>query len=99
MTKSSSIEPHIANSKDAAEELKAVIRSSLCKHPGDSLHIIQEGAVASVLFEVITCTEKIFEAVHKLASKAHFKDVKPRVTPDQENSVNDGPHHVITIQG
>ncbi|KAK9939170.1 hypothetical protein M0R45_015877 [Rubus argutus] len=99
MTKSSSTESHIANSKDAAEELKVVIRSSLCKHPGDSLHIIQEGTVASLFFEIITCTEKICEAAHKLASEAHFKDVKPKVTPDQENSVNDGPHHVIMIEG
>ncbi|XP_050369875.1 aluminum-activated malate transporter 2-like [Argentina anserina] len=97
MIKSSSYEPHIANSKEAAEELKVVIRSSLCKHSADSLHIIQEGAVASLLFQIITCTEDIAEAAHKLASQAHFKDVKPRVTPDQENSVNDGPHHVITI--
>ncbi|KAL6205224.1 hypothetical protein ACLB2K_022486 [Fragaria x ananassa] len=94
MTKSSSNEAHIAKSKDAAEELKAVIRSSLCKHPGDSLHIIQEGAVASLLFEIITCTEKIAEAAHKLASQAHFKDVKPRVTPGQDGSS----HHVITIE-
>ncbi|XP_062017893.1 aluminum-activated malate transporter 2-like isoform X1 [Rosa rugosa] len=99
MTKSSSNEPHIAKSKDAAEELKAVIRSSLCKHPADSLHIIQEGAVASLLLEIITCIEKIADAAHKLASQAHFKDVKPTVKPDQENSVNDGPHHVITIEG
>ncbi|PRQ32620.1 putative aluminum-activated malate transporter [Rosa chinensis] len=99
MTKSSSNDPHIANSKDAAEELKAVIRSSLCKLPAaDSLHIIQEGAVASLLFEIIRCTEKIADAVHKLASQAHFNDVKPTVTPNQENSVNDGPHHVIAIE-
>jgi hypothetical protein len=94
MTKSSSTEPHIANSiaKDAAEELKAVIRSRLCKYPSDSLHIIPEGAVAS-------CIEKISEAAPKLASEAHFKDVKPRVRPDQENFLNEEPHHVITIQG
>ncbi|KAM5584964.1 aluminum-activated malate transporter 2-like [Rosa sericea] len=99
MTKSPSNEPHIAKSKDAAEELKAVIRSSLCKHQDDSLNIIKDGAVALLLFEIITCTEKISEAAHKLASQAHFKDVKPRVTPVQENSGNDGPHHVITIEG
>ncbi|XP_009371491.2 aluminum-activated malate transporter 2-like [Pyrus x bretschneideri] len=106
MTKSSAAEPHITNSKAAAENLKAVIRSSLSKHC-DYLEILQAGAVASLLFEVVKCTEEIAGAVHKLASLAHFKNAKPRVTPEtqelpSQGAVNpvsgiDGAHHVITI--
>ncbi|KAK9939163.1 hypothetical protein M0R45_015870 [Rubus argutus] len=44
-------------------------------------------------------TRKFLRLCIKLASEANFKDVKPRVTPDQENYVNNGPHHVITVQG
>lgn len=106
MTKSSAAEPHIANSKDAAENLKSVIRSSLSKHD-DVLQIIPAGAVASLLCEVVKCTEEIADATHKLASLAHFKNAKPKVTPEQKElpsqgivlpvSGIDGMHHVITI--
>lgn len=106
MTKSSAAEPHIANSKDAAENLKSVIRSSLSKHD-DILQIIPAGAVASLLCEVVKCTEEIADAAHKLASLAHFKNAKPKVTPEQKElpsqgivqpvSGIDGMHHVITI--
>ncbi|ONI01525.1 hypothetical protein PRUPE_6G144000 [Prunus persica] len=106
MTKSSAAERHIANSKDAAENLKSVIRSSLSKHD-DILQIIPAGAVASLLCEVVKCTEEIADAAHKLASLAHFKNAKPKVTPEQKElpsqgivqpvSGIDGMHHVITI--
>ncbi|TQD73424.1 hypothetical protein C1H46_041045 [Malus baccata] len=106
MTESSAAELHITNSKAAAEKLKSVIRSSLCKH-GDYLEIIQAGAVASLLFEVVKCTEEVADAAQKLASLAHFKNAKPRVTPEKQElpsqeavkqvSGINGAHHVITI--
>ncbi|CAB4313489.1 unnamed protein product [Prunus armeniaca] len=94
------------SSEYAAENLKSVIRSSLSKHD-DILQIIPAGAVASLLCEVVKCTEEIADAAHKLASLAHFKNAKPKVTPEQKElpsqgivqpvSGIDGMHHIITI--
>ncbi|XP_009373893.2 aluminum-activated malate transporter 2-like [Pyrus x bretschneideri] len=106
MIESSAAEPHISNSKAAAEKLKSVIRSSFSKH-GDYLEIIQAGAVASLLFEVVKCTEEVADAAQKLASQAHFKNAKPRVTSEKQElssqeavkqvSGINAAHHVITI--
>ena len=107
MRKSSALaEPHIANSKAAAENLKTILKSSLWKD-SDLLEIIPAAAVALLLLEVISCTEKVAEAVRELESLARFRNVKPRVTPandqpqllvENQHDLNAGVHHhVITI--
>ncbi|KAK9265865.1 hypothetical protein L1049_012412 [Liquidambar formosana] len=107
MTRPSSVDSHIENSKTAADNLKALLHTGLFEET-DLLEIIPAAAVASLLIHIVTCTEKISEAVQELASLAHFKSVEQTVTvPEQPQIVhqvteqpfssNAEPHHVITV--
>ncbi|KAK9280012.1 hypothetical protein L1049_013697 [Liquidambar formosana] len=107
MTRPSSVDSHIENSKTAADNLKALLHTGLFEET-DLLEIIPSAAVASLLIDIVTCTEKISEAVQELASLAHFKSVEQTVTePEQPQIVhqvteqpfssNAEPHHVITV--
>jgi hypothetical protein len=81
MTQPTSVNPHIANSKIAAEKLKSLLNTT-CLCENDSLQeIIPTAAVALILMDIVPCVEKISEAFHELASTAHFKRVDARVSP------------------
>ncbi|XP_075635895.1 aluminum-activated malate transporter 2-like isoform X1 [Castanea sativa] len=106
MTPPSSVTPHIVKSKDAANNLKSLLRSGFCKEI-DLLEVIPAVTVASLLVDVVCCTEKIAESINELASLAHFQSVEPMVEAEKPKllhqetippcfGVNE-PHHVITI--
>ncbi|XP_048324126.1 aluminum-activated malate transporter 2 [Ziziphus jujuba] len=95
MTRSSIPDIHVANSKAAAENLKSILKSGLSKDV-DLLLVVPAAATASLLLEIVTCTEKIAEAVHELESRARFKRAKPRVIPDHQD---DSSHHQLDQQG
>ncbi|OAY52125.1 aluminum-activated malate transporter 2 isoform X2 [Manihot esculenta] len=101
MTKSSLVETHIANSKQAAEALKSLLKTGLWED-ALILEIIPAATVASLLIDIITCTEKIAESVQELALLAHFKS--PNTHQPQHllhrgtiQPVSDGSNHVVVI--
>ncbi|XVF19630.1 hypothetical protein REPUB_Repub11eG0127100 [Reevesia pubescens] len=101
--------PHIAISKNAANSLKSMLKTGLCKDV-DLLEIVAVATVASSLLDVLSCTEKIYESIHELASLAHFKSFEPDVTDGKpnlnkqkqvqpsSNSIDLPHHHVIVIE-
>ncbi|KAA8549957.1 hypothetical protein F0562_001635 [Nyssa sinensis] len=76
LTLPSLADPHIAHSKVAAKNLKALLKTGLWED-SNVLEMIPAATVASLLIDVANCTEKIVEAVHELASLARFKRVQP----------------------
>ncbi|XP_024028598.1 aluminum-activated malate transporter 2 [Morus notabilis] len=110
MIRSSALaQPHITKSKDTLENLKTMLKSGQIWKDSDILEITPAAAVASLLMEVVSWTEKVAEAVCELESLAHFKSPKPRVTPEdlpqvivdflQEIIIGAPDDHVITIDG
>ncbi|XWS28511.1 hypothetical protein CRYUN_Cryun25bG0075900 [Craigia yunnanensis] len=110
MTTPSSDCPHIAKSKDAANSLKSSLKTGLYKDI-DLLDIVPVATVASLLLDVLSCTEKISESIHELASLAHFKSVEPDVADGKPNLNQQGQvqpssnsidlphhHHIIIIE-
>lgn len=91
MTRSSTPDLHVANSKAAAENLKSILKSGLSKDV-DLLLIVPAAATASLLLEIVNCTRKIAEAVQELQSLARFRMAKPRVTPDDHHQGISGSH-------
>lgn len=105
MTKPSSATPHLASSKAAAKSLKSLLKSGSWDNI-DLLEVIPSVTVASILLDVVNCTEKIAESVHELASLAHFKcTIEPTVSPEKsplgnpnkpdQNTKTDCPDHVV----
>ena len=110
MTPPSSDCPHIAESKNATNSLKSSLKTGLCKDI-DLLDIVPVATVASLLLDVLSCTEKISESIHELASLAHFKSLEPNVADGKPNLNQQGQlqpssnrideprhHHVIIIE-
>ena len=68
---------HVQNAKEASENLSFLLRSSTlwnASNPSVSLSdVTPAAAVAYLLYDVVTCTEEILEAVQELASRARFK--------------------------
>ncbi|CAK7332021.1 unnamed protein product [Dovyalis caffra] len=85
MVQPSSADSHIENAKSAAKNLKSLLKSGVWKDI-DLLKVIPGVTVASILIDVVICTEKIAESVHELASKAQFKSVGPTVSPEKLQS-------------
>ncbi|CAL0332155.1 unnamed protein product [Lupinus luteus] len=97
MTKSSMPNQHVANAKNAVESLKSVLRTNPWEG-ADYVDIIAVAAVASLLIDVVDCTEKICEAIEELASLARF--VPSQLLHQgtvQPISKRDDSIHVITI--
>lgn len=105
MTKPSSATPHLASSKAAAKSLKSFLKSGSWDN-SDLLEVIPSVTVASILLDVVNCTEKIAESVHELASLAHFKcTIEPTVSQEKsplgnpnktdQNTKKDCPDHVV----
>ena len=95
MTRSKSANPHIDNSKVAVEKLKSLLKTRLWEE-AVVLDMIQVGAVALLLVEVVECTEKIAETVYELASLAALKRVEATVSPEQPHSQLD--HQTVLVQ-
>ncbi|GAB2234884.1 hypothetical protein Droror1_Dr00004154 [Drosera rotundifolia] len=74
MTKPSPfVKSHIENAKTAANDLKYMFKTSLWQDT-NLADVIPPAAIASLLMEVVACTEKISEAVQELASLAGFEN-------------------------
>ncbi|CAK7342033.1 unnamed protein product [Dovyalis caffra] len=109
MTVPSSANFHVENCKTAVKALKIVLKAVSPEHDEDLLGIMPALTVASILFQIVICVEKISETVHELSTLAHFKSVEPTVSPEKPqllhrgtiNPVLDGDsdHVVITIHG
>ncbi|XVF47000.1 hypothetical protein PTKIN_Ptkin03bG0074000 [Pterospermum kingtungense] len=106
MTRPSSDCPHIAKARNAANSLKSLLKSGLSEDI-DLLEILAVASVASLLLDVLSCTEKISESIHELASLAHFKSLEPDGKPNinqqgqrqpSSNAIDVTPHHVITVE-
>ena len=98
--------PHFKIKRYAANNLKCLLQSGLCEEI-NLLEVIPAAAVASMLVDVVCCTEKIAESIYELASLAQFICVEPMVEAEKPKllhqetvppccSINE-PHHVITI--
>ena len=100
--------PHIAQSKIAAMNLKSMLKSGLWE--GTNLfEAIPVVTVASLLVDVVSCTERLAESIQELSTLAKFKNMNSIVSaehpncPHQEEDPqpcyqwNSGPHDVITI--
>ena len=107
----SSANVYVESSKTAANELKIALESASLNNV-DIQAILPSATVASTLIEIVSCVEKISEAVHELSNLAHFKKIKEaNVSPElskqpynllHRGSVNpvldgDSNHVVITI--
>ncbi|KAH1130551.1 hypothetical protein J1N35_001929 [Gossypium stocksii] len=68
--------PQTVKSKNAADNLKSLLRTGLCEGI-DIVEILEVATVASLLLDILACTEKISESIHELASLAHFKRLEP----------------------
>ena len=102
MTQPSSAYLHISKAKIASKNLKSLLKSSFWDDDANLLAVIPAVTVASLLIDIVDCTEKIVDSVHELASLAHFKGVDLTVgqgEQDKQLSEIDCPQAVITIDG
>lgn len=74
MTRRSSADTHITNSKAAVKSLKSLLQSKLWKET-ELLSVIPAVTVASLLIDIVECTEKIADSVNVLASIINFDTV------------------------
>ncbi|CAI0541580.1 unnamed protein product [Linum tenue] len=86
---------HIEASKAAAKGLNSLLKSGIWEGI-DLLQVTPVATVASLLIDVVNCTEKIADAVAELASKAEFKRLSDGA-PSPEKLVRRG-HVAITVE-
>ncbi|KAI3462462.1 hypothetical protein Pfo_019125 [Paulownia fortunei] len=79
MTSSLSADLHIVNAKTSAKMLKSLLKTGLWPDT-DLLDIIPTVTVASLLIEIVSCTVKITDSVHELASLSKFKSRDAQIT-------------------
>ncbi|KAJ4724888.1 Aluminum-activated malate transporter [Melia azedarach] len=106
-TQPPSVNSNVSDSKAAAEVLKSLFKVCVLMEETDLLEIMPSATVASLLSDVITCTEKIAACINELASQARFKNPniirensrlrnRSAVQPISGNEEQQQ-HHVITI--
>ncbi|KAI3461250.1 hypothetical protein Pfo_017913 [Paulownia fortunei] len=81
MTRPTPADPHIANAKTAAKNLKSLLQTGLWPD-ANLLDVIPAATVASLLIEVVSSTVKIADSVHGLASLSKYKN-PDAVMPNQ----------------
>ena len=86
MVKPFSADIHIENSKSAATNLNSLLKSGLWDDDMDLLQVVPVATVASLLSDVVTCTEEIAESVHELASMVNFEAVEPTVSLEKQET-------------
>ena len=101
-TPSSSADSHIENARMEAKHLKSLLKTSSWPDSTDLLDIVPVATVASLLIDIVACTEKIADAVKELAPLAHFK--AEVVTAGQQQQLTrqqthgrEETHHIITM--
>ncbi|KAK4857149.1 hypothetical protein QYF36_025071 [Acer negundo] len=99
MTTPSAAILHITRSKIAAKNLKFMLNTELCKEISDLLEVIPAVTMASLLADVVSCSEKIAESVHELASLAKFKSMKPELVAERKPSLRNAEcvHEVASV--
>ncbi|XP_074268115.1 aluminum-activated malate transporter 2-like [Silene latifolia] len=85
MTEPSKANAHIQNAKKSAQDLNELLKSNLWENI-NLLDVTRVATVASLLNEVVTCTEEIAEAVQRLATLAKFTSI----VDDNKVAVQDG---------
>lgn len=98
-------EGHISIAKSEAMKLSSMLKSETEEwEKGTNLleAIIPAVTVASLLMDVVSCTEQLAESMKELSSLANFKnkDHNTKVAPQNQtgDSEDVGPHHhVVTI--
>ncbi|KAG6682242.1 hypothetical protein I3843_13G114000 [Carya illinoinensis] len=83
MRRSTLVNSHIDSSKLAAKNLQSMLNNSLWEN-ANLREIIPTAAVGLVLINIVPCTEKIVEAFQELASRARFKRMDDRVSPNND---------------
>ncbi|KAL5742064.1 hypothetical protein ACOSP7_028796 [Xanthoceras sorbifolium] len=83
---------YVESSKNAANDLKIALESASLNNIVDIQAILPSATVASILIEIVSCVEKISEAVHELSNLAHFKKKEATVTPDDHTKP---PHNLL----
>ncbi|XP_074289603.1 aluminum-activated malate transporter 8-like [Silene latifolia] len=87
---STTVNAHIVSSKAAVKTLNSLLKSNLLWQESDLLQIIPVATVASLLIDIVDCTEQIAACAHDLATLAYFKKDKksnlPSVKPGQSNA-------------
>ena len=108
----SSANAYVEGSRNAAKDLKIALESASLNNV-DMQAIMSSAIVASILIEVVSCVEKISEAVHELSNLAQYNKIKEamRVSPELNQPHNllhtalsvepvldgDDSNHVVTI--
>ncbi|KAJ1407480.1 Aluminum-activated malate transporter [Sesbania bispinosa] len=104
----SAADPHIAKSKIAATNLRSMIKTGLWEDT-NLFEVVPVMTVASLLLDVVSCTERLAESIQELSILAKFKNKDSKVvaetpkSPNEEEAPqpchcdNSGPQHVITI--
>ncbi|KAK3195700.1 hypothetical protein Dsin_027010 [Dipteronia sinensis] len=95
----SSANAYVESSKNAANDLKIALESASLNNV-DIQAILSSATVASILIEVVSCVEKISEAVHELSNLAHFNKIKEAmsVSPDELNQPHNLLHTAISVE-
>lgn len=99
-----SADTHIKNAKSAAKNLNTLLKSGIWEDC-DLLTVVPVATVASLLIDVVNCTEKVAESAYELASAANFESIDSAVSTEKprsgqcgaEKSNADCPHVVITV--
>ncbi|XP_021720558.1 aluminum-activated malate transporter 2-like isoform X2 [Chenopodium quinoa] len=87
MRKTSTPKTQLAETKEAAKELKRLLQDTSVWEKSNLLDVLPAVTVASILIDIVDCVESITEAVHELASMADFKTMDNEIVcPEKELS-------------
>ncbi|KAI9107627.1 hypothetical protein K1719_021290 [Acacia pycnantha] len=70
---STTTKAHIAKAKGSIESIHSLLRSTPYWEGVELMEIVSAATVTSLLSDMVTCIEKIIEAVDEISSLAHFK--------------------------
>uniref|UniRef100_A0A803LXN3 Aluminum-activated malate transporter n=1 Tax=Chenopodium quinoa TaxID=63459 RepID=A0A803LXN3_CHEQI len=86
MRKTSTPKTQLAETKEAAKELKRLLQDTSLWEKCNLLDVLPAVTVASILIDIVDCVESIIEAVHELASMASMGS--EIVCPEKERELS-----------
>ncbi|KAI5667001.1 hypothetical protein M9H77_16854 [Catharanthus roseus] len=86
--------PHILTAKNAALELKSLLKSNILEDI-KLLQVIPVAAVASLLTDIVTFVEEIAESINELASLAQFKALDIINVPKEKGDISAAAKQII----
>lgn len=86
MTRSTPADPHMRRAEAAATNLKSLLQTPMWADT-QLLDVCPAATVASLLLQIVSCTAKIADSVHELASLSKFKNPYA-VAPDEKGLEN-----------